>query len=135
MDLLLLIIYIAILVLIAVILVRKYRYTKDIGLIVLLLAFVVWPLSKEGFELIYDSQLLLVFAGKDTIFPFSLIQLNGPWEGLNLSPGTFKVYYYLVIHFFEVSLYLCAAFLIYHKVRSQHVASPDPKGFTSPGDR
>jgi hypothetical protein len=101
----------------------------------LLLALVLWPLIKDGIEIIYKNQMAIVLAGKDAMFPFSLIRQQGPWEGLYQSPGTFKMYYFWLLNFLEVSIHLCAAFLIYHKARSQQTTPPGTKGLAAPGVR
>jgi hypothetical protein len=85
----------------------------------LLFALFAWPLIKDGLEIIYENQMGIVLAGKEAIFPFSIIRLQEPWEGLYQSPGHFKMYYFWLLNLLEVGIYLYAASFVYRKVRSQ----------------
>ena len=62
------------LVAIAVVVVMKYRLTKDRGLLMLLIALVAWPVCVMVLDGVTRFFLLLLAAGEPVVFPFTLVQ-------------------------------------------------------------
>ncbi len=62
------------LVAIAVVVVMKYRLTKDRGLLMLLIALVAWPVCVMVLDGVTRFFLLVLATGGPVVFPFTLVQ-------------------------------------------------------------
>ena len=79
--------------LIGVVLVVGFRRTRMAGLLVLLLAVVVWPVIQDGLETLRLHFLDAVLRGeRPWLFPYSLMVSGvGGWTGWEMPPGAFMM--------------------------------------------
>ena len=109
---------------IVVLLIVKYRSIGDTGLLVLLVALVVWPLCAGLLSFVGGIQMDRLAEGKPVVFPFTLVQAG------NVSLGSFVIHLEFLGHLVRQCLALLSVWMLY---RSGKCAQLLGQGSPRPG--